>query len=342
MRVLIIGGTGLISTAITRLLLERGNEVVLFNRGRTPPRIPGGAQTIHGDRLEFEAFESRMAEEEAFDCVIDMVCFHPAEAESLVRAFSGRAGQVIFCSTVDVYARPADRYPMREDEPQRPVSQYGLDKSRCETVLMRAHEAGDFQVTIIRPAYTYGEGGVIIHSFGWGTGYIDRLRKGKPIVVHGDGQSLWVCCHIDDVGAAFAKAAGNEAVFGRPYHVTGEEWMTWNQYHRKVAEAVGAPEPQLVHIPTDLLSSATGEHGEITRTNFQFNNIFDNAAARADLDFSYTVPWVDGVRRTVAWLDANDRIDNSDEDDFDDRVIAAWRRAGERMAEELGESRGPA
>jgi nucleoside-diphosphate-sugar epimerase len=153
--------------------------------------------------------------------------------------------------------------------------------------------------------------------------------------VHGDGSSLWASCHRDDVARAFVNAAGNARAFGRAYHVTGEEWMTWNQYHQKVAEAMSAPPPVLVHIPTDLLDQVAPERAHICAVNFQFNNIFDNTAARTDLDFRYTIPFVAGVRRIVAWLDANGRIPNSDEDPFEDRLIDAWERLGRGMAQEL-------
>lgn len=335
MRVLVVGGTGLISTSITRMLLERGDEVTLFNRGKTPVRLPHGAKFLHGNRREYSAFVEQMREAGPFDCVIEMIGFVREDADSLVHAFAGRTKHLIFCSTVDVYQRPAQRYPYREDEPRLGLSDYAKNKIVCEDVLMEAHQRGDFAVTLIRPAHTYGEGGTLIHSFGWSTTYIDRLRKGKPIVVHGDGQSLWVSCHVDDVARAFVNAVGNPTAFGKAYHVTGEEWMTWNQYHQKVARAIGAAEPTLVHIPTDLLVRVAPERAGVCAVNFQFSNIFDNRAAQRDLGFRYTIPFEDGAKRTVAWLDAHNAIANSDEDTLEDRVIDVWNRLGEAMVQTL-------
>lgn len=337
MRILIIGGTGLISTAITRQLLERGFDVTLFNRGKTPSRVSEGAKFLYGDRRDYPTFVQQMREAGTFDCVIEMIGYVREDAESLVQAFAGRTAQVVFCSTVDVYQRPASRYPYREDEPLRGLSDYARNKIVCEQVLREAHERGDFALTILRPAHTYGEGGSLLHSFGWSTTYIDRLRKGKPIVVHGDGQSLWVSCHVDDVARAFVHAIGNPRALGRAYHVTGEEWMTWNQYHQKVAQAIGAPEPTLVHIPTDLLVRLAPERAGICAVNLQFNNVFDNGAARADLGFRYTIPFVEGVRRTVAWLDSQGAIATSDEDVLEDRVIQVWRKLSEEVVREVGE-----
>lgn len=167
---------------------------------------------------------------------------------------------------------------------------------RCEEILRAAHERGDLPLTSIRPAATYGERRGMVHSFVSGTAYHDRIRKGKPIVVHGDCQALWASCHRDDVGRAFAEAAGKARTIGKAYHVTGDEWLTWDEYHRRVAVASDALPPTLVHIPTKLLArvaprAATG------RDNFQFNNIFDNAAARADLDFRPAIPFVGGAPR---------------------------------------------
>jgi nucleoside-diphosphate-sugar epimerase len=335
MKYLIIGGTGLISTSITRFLLEQGEDVTLYNRGQREARFPGGAKQITGDRKQLAAFEAQMAEAGLFDCVIDMICYSPEEAESDVRAFKGRAGHFIFCSTVDVYNKPADRLPYAEQEGRRGITDYGRNKVKCEDIFMEAHARGDFPVTTIRPAATYGEGGTIIHTFGWATTYLDRIRKGKPVVVHGDGSSLWVMCHIDDVARAFLNAAGSPAAFGKAYHTTGEEWLTWNGYHRCVAQALNAPEPKLVHIPTDLLDRVAPRRAGITTYNFQYNNIYDNSAAKRDLGFQYTIPWVEGARRTYTWLEQRGRIANSDDDPLDDRLIAAWERLGSGLVKEL-------
>ncbi|HSV73159.1 MAG TPA: NAD-dependent epimerase/dehydratase family protein [Chthonomonadales bacterium] len=335
MKVLIIGGTGLISTAIARQLLARGDEVTLYNRGRTPSRVPTGALTIRGDRHDRQRFGEQIRDLPELDAVIDMICYRPDDAQQDLDVFAGRARQLVFCSTVDVYSRPASRYPYREDETFGPLSEYAAGKVACERLFAEAHTRGDLPVTILRPAHTYGEGGAIIHSLGWSTRYIDRMRKGRPIIVHGDGQSLWVSCHVEDVARAFVGALGNERALGRAYHVTGDEWRTWNRYHEQVAEALGVPLPELVHIPTDLLVRAAPREAGICGPNFQYTTIFDTAAARADLGFRATVPWVEGVRRTVEWLDANGRIEASSDDDIDDRIIAAWRRLSSALVEEV-------
>jgi nucleoside-diphosphate-sugar epimerase len=269
--------------------------------------------------------------------VIDMVAFVPEDVESAIRAFEGRVGQYVFCSTVDVYTKPAARYPVREDAEREPspTFPYAFRKAQCERLLQAAHARGALNVTMIRPAWTYGEGGSILHAFGWGSYFLDRLRKGQPVIVPGDGTSFWVACHRDDVARAFVGALGNPKAYGKGYHVTGEEWLTWDAYHRVVAKALDAPPPTLVHIPTDLLGRVAPREAEWCVENFHYNNLFDNAAARADLGFRYTVPFAEGARRVIAWQEAHGGFQESAEAPFYDALCDAWQRLGVSMVEEL-------
>jgi nucleoside-diphosphate-sugar epimerase len=336
MKVLIIGGTGLISTGITRQLVARGDEVVIYTRGQRECELP--VRCMIGDRNDAETFEAQVANAGPFDAVIDMICFTPEHAESAIRAFAGRTAQYVFCSTVDVYTKPAAHYPVRENAERKPSPSfpYAFNKARCERLFEEAHERGDFAVTMIRPAWTYGEGGRLLHTFGWDTYYLDRLRRGKPVIVHGDGTSFWVACHRDDVARGFVGATGNEIAFGRAYHLTGAEFLTWNAYTRTVAEALGAPAPTLVHIPTDLLGKVLPKSAEWCVENFSYNNVFDNTAARSDLGFAYAIPFAEGARRVIEWLEAHGGFGNSDDYPFYDQAIDAWRRLGEGLAAQLG------
>jgi len=325
MKILIIGGTGLISVSITQWLLDRGEEVTLYNRGLSTLPLDPRARVIHGDRTEYAAFENQMRAAGRFDVVMDMVGYLPEDGPSVVRAFGGQVGHFIFCSTVDVYRKPALRYPYTEDEPYGGLNAYSSKKVLLEKTLREAESHGAFPLTIIRPAYTYGESRGPVHPAGGSTIFLDRIIKGKPVILHGDGSSFWVACHRDDVARAFVNAAGQPRTFGRSYHVTGEEWMSWDLYTRSIAEAVGAPDPQIVHIPTDLLVKIDPRRYAVVAENFQFNNIFDNTAAKTDLDFRCTISWKEGVRRLLAWLRANDRLEDSDLDPYEDRLIANWQ-----------------
>ncbi|WP_439027143.1 NAD-dependent epimerase/dehydratase family protein [Haloarchaeobius sp. DT45] len=330
MDVLIIGGTGLISTGITRQLVDAAHDVTIANRGETDADLPDAVTFVTCDRNDTDRL-SAVADSVAPDCVIDMVCFTPKQAREAVDAFDG-VSQYVFCSTVDVYHRPTASVPSTEDASREPgVSEYGRNKAAAEDVFFEAH--GDaFATTVIRPWSTYGEGGPVLHTFGTGTYYIDRVREGKPIVVHGDGTSLWGPCHRDDVARAFVAAVGNTAAFGEAYHVTSEEVVTWNQYHETVASALGAPDPDLVHIPTNVLRRTAPDRTEMLRDHFQYSTVFDNAKARRDLDFEYTVSFEEGIERTVAWLDDHDEVDRWDSED-DDRLVDAWRGATEEFVD---------
>ena len=331
MNVLIIGGTGLISTATTRALLAAHHTVTHYNRGKKSQEFDGQVATIIGDRYDHAAFEAQMAALPNFDVVIDMIGYAPEDARSLIRAFGGKTGHVIFCSTVDVYDRFAmqknPRYPIPEDVPLAGRNDYGRNKVVCENILTEAVAGGAFPLTILRPAHTYNDSGAIIHSFGWGTQWIDRLRKNRPIIVHGDGMSLWTVCHADDVGPAFAAAAGNPVSFGKSYNVAAEEWLTWNEMYLVAAQTLGTPDPRLVHIPTDTLMQIAPTKSGILPENFSHNNIFDNSAAQRDLHFGYTVRFAEGVRRVVGGLDTKNGVQNSDEQLWYDDLIAAYENA---------------
>lgn len=325
MKVLILGAPGNISTAIIREFITRGDEVTVFNLPDRGEGVPPGVRFIAGDRYDFAAFEAQMKEAGSFDCVIDMICFEPSHAESAIRAFDGRIGQYIFTSTVDVYWKPATRYPITESEPRRGDNAYARGKKLAEDVFLRQRDDG-FPVTIIRPAFTYGEGSGIVDLFGWSTSIFDRIRKGKPVICHGDGTSFWVANHRDNLAAAYVNAAHNPMTIGRAYHVTGEEWLTWNRYYETVAEAIGAPKPQLVHIPTDVLVRLAPERTEWLVTNFSGNNIFDNTAAHTDLGYLYQVTWKEGVRRVYEFLDRQGKIDNCEDDPIHDQIFELWQK----------------
>jgi nucleoside-diphosphate-sugar epimerase len=322
MNVLIIGGTGIISTPITRMLLEQNHSVTHFNRGNKQGEFK--VETIVGDRTDYEMFKTLLGNQK-FDCVIDMVCYKPEDAKSAVETFQNNIGHFIFCSTVDVYTKPSPFYPITEDAPRQPSKNfmYAYDKAQCEEIFFTAHKQSNFPVTVIRPAYTYREGVGILHTFGWSIDYLERIRSGKPIITHGDGNSFWVACHADDVARAFVKAIGKTQTIGKAYHVAGEEWMTWRAYHETVAKALGRELPEIIPIPTDVLYKLAPEQSFWTKVNFQFNNIFDNTLAKRDLDFSYTVTWLEGATRMVSWLDANERIGGSSEPYYED-ILRKW------------------
>jgi len=333
MDILFIGGTGLISTATARQLIAEGHRVTLFNRGKSESRLTDGTyELLLGDRKDYSTFENSFAGR-TFDVVVDMVAFHPDDSASAIRAFKGRCGQFIHCSTVCVYSGPPEQVPTTETEPYHSIGGYGKNKIACEQTLLAAWESDGFPVTILRPSHSYGEGGQVIRSWGKHDTFLDRLRKDKQIIVHGDGTSLWASCHVDDVGRGFIATMGVEKCHGQAYNITADEWFTWNDYHRIVAEVAGgtfAP----AHIPTDLLREIAPALTGGTHEIFAHTSIFDNSKIKfdtADGPYPYTgqtISFREGVARNIAWLDENSKIgdsDSSEADLYEDRLIAAWR-----------------
>lgn len=328
MRVLIIGGTGNISSAISERLLENGAELTLFKRSNSLPPNLKRAQVITGDRSDARDFAQKISTAGTFDCVIDMVCYDPLDAAAAVEHFSGRIAQMIFCSTVDVYTKSPSRYPVtesRESLGARPSFSYGFKKLECERIFWQAHEDGAFQLTVMRPAFTYNESwSPGIHSFGGQTYHLDRLRKGRPFILHGDGMSLIVATHRDDVAVPFVNAIGNEYAFGKAFNITGDELMTYNQMWQTIARVLDAPPPNVINIPTDVLAQLAAKESEMCKENFQYNNIFDNSQAKTVLHYRYTVRFEEGARRSLEYLLRHDAIDNSDKYGFYDDVVSRW------------------
>lgn len=327
MNVLILGGTGLISTGIVKALSERGATITVFNRGQTDDRLGRDVRRLTGDRRNFTAFEQAMAAVGPRDVVIDMICFQPAEAASAVRAFSGRCGHFIFCSTVCTYGNTQTIVPTLETTPQAPHSTYGRDKLACEQLFLRAHAGGKMPVTIIRPSHTYGPGGGIINNLNTDPTFLERLRRGRPIIVSGDGHGLWQSAYADDVGRGFAYAAGNPRCVGEAYNAVADDVFTWDQYVQRTAAAIGAPAPRLVHLPTDLLLAIDPHRYAGLAEIFRFHGVYSNAKLKGDVpEFRLATAYEDGVRQTAAWIDQHGKNAAPETDACEDRLVAAWDR----------------
>lgn len=329
MTILLIGGTGLISTAISTQLLQAGHQVTLFNRGQTASRLPAGALEIRGDRKNYEEFEAAFADK-SYDVVVDMVAFDPKDTESAIRAFNGRCKQFIHCSTVCVYSGPVQQIPTPETEPYHSIGWYGKNKIECERRLFQAFEAIGFPATIMRPSHSYGEGGGMVRPFGPGESLVNRLREGKPVIVPGDGQGMWAACHVQDVARGFIAAMLNEKCYGQAYNIASDEYFTWNNYHEIIAEVVGGTFTP-VPIPTDVLREIAPDWSGGLYEIFAWASLFDNSKLKRDTagtPHAYTgqtISFREGTARTVAWLEANGKLapSNPREDD----LIAAWELA---------------
>jgi nucleoside-diphosphate-sugar epimerase len=311
MRVLIIGGTGLISTGIVKHLLGRGAEVTVYNRAQREDVLPGEVKRLIGDRNEFAAFEQQFAQAR-YDAVIDMIAFTPAQAESDVRAFGGRCEHFIFCSTVCTYGvKLPPQVLIDETFPQEPISDYGRNKVACEKIFRDAHEQKRFQVTIIRPSNTYGPGSGMIDNLEPNAVAWDRIVRGLPVLCAGDGLGLWQSTHRDDVGKLFAYAARSPSTYGQAYNATRQVTFTWREYYRETAAALGTT-AQLVFMPAGWIVNHDPQRFGLLREITQFHGAYDSAKARRDVpEFRCDIELKAGaaetfadIRRRKVWRDS--------------------------------------
>ncbi|MCC6695981.1 MAG: NAD-dependent epimerase/dehydratase family protein [Candidatus Hydrogenedentes bacterium] len=320
MRVLVLGGTGLISTAIVERLLHTGHDVVLFNRGRTPARFAGNVTRIQGDRQDFGDFQHKVTTSD-YDAVIDMITFDPRTAAHAVEVFQGRVSQYLFCSTVCVYGGPLTTIPAHEDEPLRPVSDYGRGKRDAEQVFMTAWEQSEFPVTIFRPSHCYGPGAPLLDIWGYNASLVSRIREGRPILIPGDGRGLWQPGFVGDMAKGFVGAVGCAASLGMAYNIVGDEIMDWRTFHERMARAIGCEANLVCMTTSQLLAGAPDGAGSMLEVNFQYHAAYTNERLKADVpDFSGLLPWEDGVRRTVEWMDSAGVHEPSDSRPWIDRL----------------------
>jgi len=299
MRILIIGGTGLISTGIVKHLLARGADVTVFNRGqRAAP--PPNVKLIKGDRGNVAEFEKRF-ESERFDAVIDMVCFAAEQAESDVRAFGGRCEQFIFCSTVCTYGvKVPASVLVNESFPQEPISAYGKGKVAAEQVFRHANEERKFHATIVRPSSTYGPGGSLIDQLEFNPVAWDRVEKGLPVLCAGDGLGLWQATHRDDCGKLFAYAALNPRTYGQDYNAVREEVLTWRDYYRRAANALGKT-AHLLFAPAWWIIKHDPKRFGLLAEITQYHGAYTSAKARRDVpEFRCEIGFERGAGETLA------------------------------------------
>jgi len=338
MKVLIIGGTGNISTGITSLLLERGGfDITLFNND-TADQWQGRTKRIVGDRNDRSFFEESVIKAGPWDCVIDMICFNPEDARSVIRAAGGRTKQLIFTSTVDAYTK-GRIYPVPIDflrEPD-PKFGYGYNKARAEFVFEEAAGKGEFALTIIRPVATCNDTWLPLTFVAPFHGYVmRRIRDGKPIIMHGDGTAVWPFTHRDDVAVAYVNALGNSRAFGKSYVTAPDVYYSWMEYYRTAARVMGAPEVSFVHIPSVLLARMV-KGGDWIAQNIQYTNIFDNTPAKQDLGFRITIPLEKIMQRGLSNPKPLEQINTAPDFPAYDQIISAWRRHEDEMVSQCRE-----
>lgn len=324
MKVLVIGGTGNISRGIVAALLDRDHEVVLFNRGQHVDPPPPDVRVILGDRQHRDDFEAKVRTEN-WDAVIDMISFNVEDAASALRACQGRVGHFVQCSTVMTYGPPFSGINLPETAPLQGASGYGLGKIAVDDLLLEAHARDGFPVTIFKPSYTHGPGMNLLRQVGGDGSWIDRLRKGKPILSAGDGLNYFQFLASRDAGDAFAEVLGKSECFGEIYNLVHPQARTWDEWHRAAAEALGV-DIEIVHVPQETLIAMAPEHFSGLRSNFGHTQIFSHEKLAAALpEFSPQIPVTESVAENIAWMDKHKRIPDCDANDIEDQIIAAIR-----------------
>lgn len=323
MRVVVVGGTGNISTSIVRLLLEKGHDVTCFNRGISDCPFSGDVRIIHGDRNDRETFEKTM-QREKFDAAIDMISFTPEDAASSIRAFRD-VGHFIHCSTVVTYGTKFEWLPVTEDHPVKPQNEYGKAKAAADRLLLEAYYRDNFPVTIIKPSTTYGPKRVL-RQIGLDTMWIDRIRKGKPLLICGDGIALHHFLYVDDAAKAFVGALGKEHCIGQVYNMVHPKQMDWNEYHRTAMKVLGT-EVELVGVTLKDLMRIDEKRFKMCNDIFAHNVSYSSAKIMRDIpEFRPEISLEEGFRRTIEYLDRNGLVPDSDKETWEDRIIEVRRK----------------
>ncbi|MDA0336819.1 MAG: SDR family oxidoreductase [bacterium] len=329
MKVLFIGGTGTISTACTALAAARGIELYLLNRGQRQVDLPPGVQVLKGDINEDRAGAAALLAKHTFDVVVDWIAFRVGQVERDIELFGGRTGQFIFISSASAYQKPITHHRITEATPlANPFWQYSRDKIACEDRLMQEYRQNGFPMTVVRPSHTYGPASLPT-AVGGGATVVSRIRAGKKVIVHGDGESLWVMTHNTDFAKAFVGLLGHPKSIGHAFQITSDEVLTWNQIYASIGRACGAV-PQMVHVPSDLIHHFDPATGAGLLGDKACSVVFDNSKVRELVpDYVATVPFARGVEQCITWLDAEParlQVD-AQKDAMLERIIAAYERA---------------
>lgn len=323
MKVLFIGGTGNISTEVSRLCVESGIDLYLLNRGKRSNKIEG-TKSIVADISDFDSCKDLLSEHE-WDAVVNWIAFTSSDIKRDIKLFSGKTNQYVFISSASIYQKPPNTPFITESTPiKNPYWQYSRNKIECEEILIEAWRNSEFPVTIVRPSHTYDV--IIPVVIGGGSDYttVDRIKKGKKIIVHGDGTSLWVVTHSKDFAKGFVGLLGHQQAIGEAFHITSDEVLTWNQIHEAIAEVFGQ-KANIVHIPSDFLAKYDKDFIGSLLGDKSHSVIFDNSKIKRFVpDFSAPIPFRKGIKETIKWFedDLSRQKINEDLNNLIDKIIS--------------------
>jgi nucleoside-diphosphate-sugar epimerase len=328
MKVLFIGGTGNISMATSRLAVSRGIELYLLNRGKRSQGVPG-AKSICAD-INNSAEVSKLSGFQHWDAVVNWIAYTVADIERDLELFRGKTEQYIFISSTSAYQRPPACPIVTESTPLRnPFWEYSRNKIACEDRLNLAYRSESFPSTIVRPSLTYDK--VIPVAIGGQSDYTiaDRMKQGKPVVVHGDGTSLWTVTHSEDFAKGLVGLLGCPQALGHAFHITSDEILTWDQIYQAVAEAAGV-KAKIVHVASDFICKVEPSLVGSLLGDKAYSVIFDNSKIKAFVPgYAATISFREGMRRAVTWFesDPSRMLISSKANETIERILAAYAKA---------------
>jgi nucleoside-diphosphate-sugar epimerase len=332
MKLLFIGGTGLISSACSDLALSQGHELFILNRSlsRKYP-LPKGSTLLQADIHNDEPRIASLLADHHFDAVVDFIAYTVEDIDRGLRLFRSRADQFVFISSASAYQKPVRNYLITEDTPlENPYWDYSQNKIACENRLMQAYREEGFPVTIIRPSLTYGPTQIPFCVGSWQHPWtvIDRMKRGKKIIVPGDGTSLWVLTWNDDFAKGLIGLLGNPETIGEAFQITSDEVLTWEQIYLEAFQALGVA-PNVVHLPSDLIAQFW-PHAYGSLIGDKSNSaVFDNSKIkRFAPSFTCDVNWSEGLRRALAWFESHPEYQTIDQelDSVFDNLIDSYGR----------------
>lgn len=333
MKILFVGGTGILSSACAELAVARGHELLILNRGTsTKYQLPEGATLLKGDVHGDETALASLIAGHRFDAVVDYIAFTPHDIERDLRLFRDKTNQFVFISSASAYQKPVKNYLITEETPlENPYWEYSRNKIACEERLMQAYRDEGYPVTIIRPSHTYGYSQIPFAVSSWLQPWtvIDRMKRGKKVIVPGDGTSLWVLTWNADFAKGLVGLLGNEKAVGEAFQITSDEVLSWDQIYLEAYQALGL-NPNVIHIPSDFIALFDG-HAVGSLIGDKSNSVvFDNSKIKKFVPgYHCEVDWAEGLRRSLSWFEANPEFQIVDHgaDELWDKIITAYERA---------------
>jgi len=325
MKVLFIGGTGNISSATSNLCVKKGIDLYLLTRGNSNEVIEG-AHVLKADINDFELVKT-LLEDHVFDVVVNWVAFKPEDIQRDYDLFKNKTDQYVFISSASCYQKPLSHPIITESTPLvNPFWDYSRNKIACEDALMKLYRDHGFPITIVRPSLTYNT--VIPLPIGAWKEYtlIDRIKKGRKIIIHGDGSSLWTITHAEDFAIGFTGLFNHQQAIGQSFHITSDEILTWNQIYEAVEMAVGKKADK-VYIPSDYLGNFDANLRGSLLGDKSVSTIFDNSKIKKFVpEFNSTIRFKDGIAKTIKWFEEDEKrmIISERSNEFIDRILASY------------------